>query len=74
MPAHPVDLEFHDLVNIHPLSARLLSEVDLELVHASIQTLRKLQIAYADALGGRTRLTIWPVAITYYVHVTLVAG
>lgn len=49
-------------------------EVDLALVRAAIRTRRKLRITYADASGRRTRRTIWPVAIGYYVQVTLVAG
>ncbi|WP_428683802.1 helix-turn-helix transcriptional regulator [Reyranella sp.] len=48
--------------------------VDLADVRAAIRDSRKLHIAYADAKGRRTNRTIWPIAMAYYVDVTLVGA
>ena len=48
--------------------------VDLTEVRGAIHASRKLRIAYLDAQGGRTRRTIWPIAMAYYVDVTLIAA
>jgi predicted DNA-binding transcriptional regulator YafY len=48
--------------------------VDLTEVRSAIHASRKLRIAYLDAQGGRTRRTIWPIAMAYYVDVTLIAA
>jgi predicted DNA-binding transcriptional regulator YafY len=48
--------------------------VDLAEVRSAISAARKLRIAYLDAAGRRTRRTIWPIAMAYYVDVTLVAA
>jgi predicted DNA-binding transcriptional regulator YafY len=47
---------------------------DLAEVRAAIRDSRKLYIAYADEQGRRTNRTIWPVAMAYYVDVTLVGA
>ena len=39
-------------------------------VRAAIRDRRKLRIAYVDEKGRRTRRTIWPLAMAYYVDVT----
>lgn len=46
--------------------------VDLADVRAAIRDSRKLHISYADENGRRTNRTIWPIAMAYYVDVTLV--
>jgi predicted DNA-binding transcriptional regulator YafY len=47
---------------------------DLAEVRAAIRDSRKLYIAYADQQGRRTNRTIWPIAMAYYVDVTLVGA
>ncbi len=47
---------------------------DLGLVRDAIHTRRKLLLDYRDGAGQRTRRTIWPLAIAYYVQVTLIGG
>lgn len=47
---------------------------DLAEVRAAIRDSRKLYIAYADEQGRRTHRTIWPIAMAYYVDVTLVGA
>lgn len=48
--------------------------VDLAELRAAIRDSRKVYIAYADEKGRRTNRTIWPVAMAYYVDVTLVGA
>jgi predicted DNA-binding transcriptional regulator YafY len=48
--------------------------VDLADVRAAIRDSRKLHISYADGAGRRTNRTIWPIAMAYYVDVTLVGA
>lgn len=48
--------------------------VDLADVRAAIRDSRKLHISYADENGRRTNRTIWPIAMAYYVDVTLVGA
>jgi predicted DNA-binding transcriptional regulator YafY len=47
---------------------------DLAEVRAAIRDSRKLYIAYADEQGRRTNRIIWPIAMAYYVDVTLVGA
>ena len=47
---------------------------DLAEVRAAIRDSRKLYIAYADEQGRRTNRVIWPIAMAYYVDVTLVCA
>ncbi|MDI1287965.1 MAG: YafY family protein [Reyranella sp.] len=47
---------------------------DLADVRAAIRDSRKLYIAYADEKGRRTNRTIWPIAMAYYIDVTLVGA
>ena len=47
---------------------------DLAEVRAAIRDSRKLYIAYADEQDRRTNRTIWPIAMAYYVDVTLVGA
>ena len=48
--------------------------VDMAELRAAIRDSRKLHIAYADESGRRTHRTIWPIAMAYYVDVTLVGA
>ncbi len=48
--------------------------VDLADVRAAIRDSRKLHISYADETGRRTNRTIWPIAMAYYVDVTLIGA
>jgi len=55
-------------------SAAASEGVDLAEVRSAIHAARKLRIAYLDGEGRRTQRTIWPVAMAYYVDVTLIAA
>jgi predicted DNA-binding transcriptional regulator YafY len=48
--------------------------VDLSTVRQAIREERKLSILYVDEKGARTRRTIWPIAVAYYVQATLVGA
>lgn len=48
--------------------------VDMAELRSAIRDSRKLHIAYADEQGRRTHRTIWPIAMAYYVDVTLVGA
>jgi predicted DNA-binding transcriptional regulator YafY len=48
--------------------------VDMSQMRAAIRDRRKLRIAYMDEQGRRTRRTIWPLAMAYYVDVSLVGA
>ena len=54
--------------------APLADRVDLSLVRQAIRDERKLVIAYVDEKGARTRRTIWPIAVAYYVQATLIGA
>ena len=41
---------------------------------SAIRAARKVRIAYVDEKGRRTRRTIWPIAMAYYVDVTLIGA
>ena len=47
---------------------------DLAEVRAAIRDSAKLYIAYADERGRRTNRVIWPIAMAYYVDVTLIGA
>jgi predicted DNA-binding transcriptional regulator YafY len=47
---------------------------DLAEVRAAIRDSAKLYISYADEKGRRTNRTIWPIAMAYYVDVTLIGA
>ena len=47
---------------------------DLGEVRAAIRDSAKLYIAYADVGGRRTNRVIWPIAMAYYVDVTLIGA
>lgn len=55
-------------------SAPAVTGIDLSQLRTAIRETRKLAIAYADEEGARTERTIWPIAMAYYVDVTLVGA
>lgn len=55
-------------------SAPAAPGVDQSEVRNAIRDTRKLAIAYVDEDGRRTRRTIWPLAMAYYVDVTLIGA
>lgn len=48
--------------------------VDLAELRRAIRETRKVRIAYADAQGSRTDQIVWPVAMAYYVDVTVLGA
>ena len=48
--------------------------VDMAELRAAIRNSAKLHIAYTDERGRRTNRTIWPIAMAYYVDVTLIGA
>ena len=48
--------------------------VDAAQVRSAIRDRRKMRIAYLDEKNRRTRRTIWPLVMAYYVDVTLVGA
>jgi predicted DNA-binding transcriptional regulator YafY len=61
-------------VFVSPGDAATARGVDLAELRAAIRDSRKLYIGYADEQGRRTNRTIWPIAMAYYVDVTLVGA
>jgi predicted DNA-binding transcriptional regulator YafY len=48
--------------------------VDVAQVRSAIRDRRKMRISYVDEKSKRTRRTIWPLAMAYYVDVTLIGA
>jgi predicted DNA-binding transcriptional regulator YafY len=48
--------------------------VDVAELRGAIRDQRKMRIAYIDEKQQRTRRTVWPLAMAYYVDVTLVGA
>jgi predicted DNA-binding transcriptional regulator YafY len=48
--------------------------IDIAELRGAIRDQRKLRIAYVDEKRQRTRRTIWPLAMAYYVDATLVGA
>ena len=48
--------------------------LDLAMVRNAIRETRKLKIGYTDEQGRRSARVIWPIALAYYVDVTLIAA
>jgi predicted DNA-binding transcriptional regulator YafY len=61
-------------VYVSPGMAAEAQGADLAEIRAAIRDSRKLYIAYADERGRRTNRTVWPIAMAYYVDVTLVGA
>jgi predicted DNA-binding transcriptional regulator YafY len=55
-------------------SAPAVTGIDLSQLRNAIRETRKLAITYANEEGRRTERTIWPIAMAYYVDVTLVGA
>jgi predicted DNA-binding transcriptional regulator YafY len=55
-------------------SAPPLTVADPAEIRDAIHTRRKIAIAYVDGEGRRSRRTIWPIALAYYVDVTVIAA
>jgi predicted DNA-binding transcriptional regulator YafY len=55
-------------------SAPAVTGIDLAKLRTGIRESRKLAISYVDEEGRRTQRTIWPIAMAYYVDVTLVGA
>jgi predicted DNA-binding transcriptional regulator YafY len=54
--------------------ARVPDGVDLSEIRSAIRDTRKIRLGYVDEQDRRTRRTIWPIALAYYVDVTLIAA
>ena len=61
-------------VYVSPGMAADAEGADLAEIRAAIRDSRKLFIGYADGQGRRTNRVIWPIAMAYYVDVTLVGA
>jgi len=61
-------------IYISPGMAAEAQGADLAEMRAAIRDSAKLFIVYADEQGRRTNRTIWPIAMAYYVDVTLVGA
>ncbi len=48
--------------------------IDLAQLRFAIRHTRKLRISYADSHGRQTQRTVWPVAMAYYVDVTILGA
>ena len=55
-------------------SAPDVSGIDLAELRGAIHETRKFSIDYGDEEGRQTRRTIWPLAMAYYVDVTVIAA
>ena len=55
-------------------SAPEVTGVDPSQLRSAIRETRKLAITYVDEEGRHTQRTIWPIAMAYYVDVTLVGA
>jgi len=55
-------------------SAEVPVGIDLSEIRSAIRDRRKLRLTYADGEGRQTRRTVWPIALAYYVDVTLIAA
>ena len=67
---HIADAPFY----VSPGMAADAEGADLAEIRAAIRDSAKLYISYADEQGRRTNRTIWPIAMAYYVDVTLVGA
>jgi len=55
-------------------SAPAVTGIDLSQLRSAIRETRKLAITYIDEEGRHTQRRIWPIAMAYYVDVTLVGA
>lgn len=54
--------------------AREAPGIDLAALRQAIRDARKLHLVYSDERGERTQRTIWPIALAYYVDVTMIGA
>jgi predicted DNA-binding transcriptional regulator YafY len=55
-------------------NARVPDGVDLSEIRSAIRDTRKIRLVYVDEKERHSRRTIWPIALAYYVDVTLIAA
>ena len=55
-------------------SAAAPEGIDLSDLRRAIRETRKMRITYVDGEGRRTNRTVWPIAMAYYVDVTLLGA
>ena len=55
-------------------SAAIPLGIDPAVVRTAIRDQQKLRICYRDERGNASRRTIWPIAMAYYVDVTLIGA
>ena len=55
-------------------SAAMPEGIDLADVRRAIRETRKMRISYADVAGRQSHRTIWPIAMAYYVDVTVLGA
>lgn len=55
-------------------SAPTVTGIDLSELRSAVRESRKLRIAYIDDANRHTERTIWPIAMAYYVDVTLIGA
>jgi predicted DNA-binding transcriptional regulator YafY len=55
-------------------SAAIPEGIDLAEVRRAIRETRKIRISYADAENKRSQRIVWPIAMAYYVDVTLLGA
>ncbi len=74
LPAHLRDFLDVPPVYVSPYGADAPVTVDLADIRHAIRDRRKLAIDYVNGEGVQTRRVIWPIAIAYFIEVTLVCG
>jgi predicted DNA-binding transcriptional regulator YafY len=55
-------------------AAPAITGIDTAELRSAINDTRKISIGYVDEAGCETRRTIWPLAMAYYVDVTLIGA
>ena len=59
---------------VSPGSAETPTGVDLADLRRAIRASRKLRLVYGDVEGRQSERTVWPVAMAYYVDVTVLGA
>lgn len=59
---------------VSDFGARSSPAVDLSEIRDAIRNTRKVRITYTDEQRRRSRRTVWPIAVAYYVQATLIAA
>lgn len=59
---------------VSPGDTHVPDGVDLSEIRSGIRDRRKLRLRYRDETGRISRRTVWPIALAYYVDVTLIAA